>query len=81
MVRENLLTLYAAIEQGFASPLPAFVKEELEGYVACGVLQRGFAVFFCPSCQEQRLVAFSCGGRGLRKRAMARGRVWFWLLA
>ena len=31
VVRENVLTLYAAIEQGFASPLPKFVRDELEG--------------------------------------------------
>jgi hypothetical protein len=48
VVRENLATLYAAVEQGFASPLPAFVKDELEGYVACGVLARGL-----PSCTER----------------------------
>jgi hypothetical protein len=40
-VRENLATLNAAVEQGFAWPLPAFVKDELEGYIACGVLARG----------------------------------------
>jgi hypothetical protein len=77
VVRENLLTLYAAVEQGFASVLPAFVRDELEGYVACGVLSRGFAVFACPSCQERKLVAFSCGGRGFcpscTGRRMAQG--------
>jgi hypothetical protein len=71
-VRENLLTLYAAIEEGFASPLPEFVKDELEGYVACGILARGFAVFFCPTCQERRLVAFSCGGRGFCPSCLGR---------
>jgi hypothetical protein len=45
-VRENLLTLYAATEQGFESPLPAFVRDELEGYVACGVLARGKTVTY-----------------------------------
>ena len=59
VVRENLLTLYAAVEQGFAAALPSFVRDELEGYVACGVLTRGFAVFACPSCQERKLAAFS----------------------
>lgn len=58
------MTLYAAVEQGFASALPGFVKGELEGFIACGVLQRGFAVLSCPSCQKRKLVAFSCGGRG-----------------
>jgi hypothetical protein len=28
VVSENLLTLYAAIEQGFEAPLPEFVKRE-----------------------------------------------------
>jgi hypothetical protein len=64
VVRENLLTLLAAVEQGFASPLPKFVRAELEGYVHCGVLARGFALLECPSCSEPKLVAFSCGGRG-----------------
>jgi hypothetical protein len=71
-VRENLLTLYAAIEEGFASPLPKFVKDELEAYVACGVLQRGFAVFACPTCGERKLVAFSCSGRGFCPSCLGR---------
>jgi hypothetical protein len=41
VVRENLLTLYTAAEQGFESPVPAFVRDELEGYVACGAPARG----------------------------------------
>ncbi len=61
---DNLLTLYAAAEDGFASPLPAFVKDELEGFVNCGVLGRGFAVLACPDCREQKVVGFSCKGRG-----------------
>jgi hypothetical protein len=65
-VRENLRTLYAAAEQGFASPVPEFVKRELEGYVDCGLLARGFALLQCqnPDCKQQKLVAFSCKGRG-----------------
>jgi hypothetical protein len=36
---------YAAAEQGFAgAPLPGFVRSELEDYVDCGLLQRGFAL-------------------------------------
>ncbi len=66
VVRENLLTLYAAVEDGGAgASLPAFVRKELDGYVACGLLSRGFARVLCstPGCGESRLVAFSCGGR------------------
>ena len=47
VVRENLQTLYAAIEQGFAAPLPAFVRRELEDYLDCGLLCRGFAPLAC----------------------------------
>jgi hypothetical protein len=72
VVRESLLTLFAAIEQGFASPLPEFVRSELEGYVNCGVLARGFALLACPDCAEQKLVAFSCGGRGFCPSCLGR---------
>jgi hypothetical protein len=74
VVRENLATLYAAVEQGFASPLPAFVKHELEGYLACGVLARGFAILQCENadCRQKKLVAFSCKGRGFCPSCMGR---------
>jgi hypothetical protein len=74
IVRENLQTLYAAIEQGFAAPLPEFVRAELEGYVDCGLLCRGFALLKCknPDCREQRLVAFSCKGRGFCPSCLGR---------
>jgi hypothetical protein len=71
-VRENLLTLYAAAEQGFASALPKFVKEELEGFVNCGLLCRGFALLACPICSEQKLVAFSCKRRGFCPSCLGR---------
>jgi len=63
VVRDNLRTLYAAVEQGFAAPLPEFVRREFEQYLDCGLLCRGFAVLACEGCQERRLVAFSCKGR------------------
>jgi hypothetical protein len=60
VVRENLRTLYAAAEEGFAgAPLPGFVRAELEGYVDCGLLQRGFALIACRDCPERRLVALA----------------------
>lgn len=64
VVRDNLRTLYAAAEEGFASPLPGFVRDELEGFIDCGVLARGFAVVACQDCREQKVVGFSCKGRG-----------------
>jgi Transposase zinc-binding domain/Putative transposase len=65
VVRENLATLYAATEAGFdGTPLPRFVRQELDGYVGCGSLKRGFAHLRCEGCSDSRLVAFSCHGRG-----------------
>ena len=65
VVQENLDTLYGAVEDGaLAIALPKFVKKELEGYLECGLLCHGFARLKCGSCDETRLVAFSCKGRG-----------------
>ena len=42
VIRENLKTLYAVVEDGFAgAALPSFVRKELEGYLDCGLLCRG----------------------------------------
>jgi len=73
-VRDNLRTLYAAVEHGFAAPLPAFVRDELEAFVDCGVLARGFALLRCenPDCRERELVAFSCKGRGFCPSCLGR---------
>ncbi len=72
VVRDNLQTLYAAIEDGFASALPAFVRDEFERYLYCGLLCRGFARLECEQCHEQRLVAFSCKGRGFCPSCLGR---------
>jgi hypothetical protein len=75
VVRENLLTLYEAVEEGFAgASLPAFVRKELDGFVGCGLLCRGFARVLCgtPGCGGSRLVAFSCGGRGFCPSCLGR---------
>jgi hypothetical protein len=66
VVRDNVETLYAAVAAGFAgAALPPFVRRELEGYLDCGLLCRGFARLKCGSCGEQHLVAFACKGRGI----------------
>ncbi len=41
VVRENLDTLYDAVDEGALSiALPKFVRKELEGYLDCGLLCR-----------------------------------------
>lgn len=72
VVLDNLRTLYAAAEDGFTSPLPGFVRDELEGYIDCGVLARGFSVLACCDCPKRKAVAFSCKGRGFCASCLGR---------
>jgi len=44
--------------------LPRFVEDEFEAFLRCGWHASGFARFRCTRCREERLVAFSCKGRG-----------------
>ncbi len=45
-------------------PLPHFVDREFASYLRCGFLEHGFTRIHCPGCGHERLVAFSCKGRG-----------------
>ena len=65
VVRDNLETLYGAIDDGaLAVRIPKHARKELEAYLDCGLLCRGFARLKCEHCDDTRLVAFSCKGRG-----------------
>jgi hypothetical protein len=44
--------------------LPAFVTEEVEAFLKCGILSHGFLRVVCEGCRENRVVAFSCKRRG-----------------
>ena len=73
VVQDNLATLYGAVDDGaLAIALPKFVRKELEGYLDCGLLCRGFARLRCDGCEETRLVAFSCKGRGFCPSCLGR---------
>ena len=37
-----------------------FVDKVVFRYLDCGVLERGFARVFCPDCNEEYLLPFSC---------------------
>jgi hypothetical protein len=45
-------------------PVARFVERELRTYLECGVLAHGFLRVHCDDCGHDRLVAFSCKGRG-----------------
>jgi Transposase zinc-binding domain len=65
VVRENLETLYGAIGDGaLAVRIPKHARKELEAYLDCGLLCRGFARLKYQDCGERGLVAFSCKGHG-----------------
>lgn len=54
--------------------MPGFVRQELDGYLECGLLCRGFARVLCEKagCRASRVVAFSCGGRGFCPSCLGR---------
>ena len=45
--------------------MPRYVRDELRGYLRCGVFAHGFVRARCDACQHELLVAFSCKGRGV----------------
>ena len=65
IVREHFETFRAeAAHLRDGEGLPRFVEEEFEAFLRCGWLAGGFARFRCGGCGTDRLVAFSCKGRG-----------------
>ena len=65
VVQENVETF---IQMAETDPnrkgLPEYVKREFYEYLRCGILANGFLRLQCTSCRHERLVAFSCKGRG-----------------
>jgi hypothetical protein len=56
--------LDTARHEADGAPLPAFVEQEFRDFLTCGVLAHGFARLRCTECALERLVPFSCKGRG-----------------
>lgn len=53
------------------------VKENLEAYLNCGLLDHGAARVYCENCQHSFFVAFSCKGRNLCPSCSAKRAVKF----
>ena len=65
VVRTHLAAFLAAVEaRTEGSGLPSFVVGEFRKFLRCGVLSHGFARVRCGDCAFERLVPFSCKGRG-----------------
>ena len=43
---------------------PWFVERELRHFLKCGIFAYGFVRVYCDDCRADRLVPFSCKGRG-----------------
>jgi hypothetical protein len=65
IVSEHLATFLAHTERAYAAPLPKYVVDTFDGYLACGDVARGFLRCHCEGCRHDVLVAFSCRRRGL----------------
>jgi hypothetical protein len=65
VVREHLdHFLRAAADRADGAGLPEFIAREFRGFLTFGVLAHGFARVHCERCAPERLVPFSCKGRG-----------------
>jgi len=65
VIDEHLETfLDAAAQHADGHRLPKFVEQEFRDFLTCGVLAHGFARLRCGDCAFERLVPFSCKGRG-----------------
>jgi hypothetical protein len=65
LVQEHLATFLDHAARSYAAPLPRYVIDAFEGYLACGDLARGFLRCHCDGCGHDVLAAFSCKRRGL----------------
>ena len=50
--------------RGDESGLPRVVEQEFREFLTCGVLAHGFTRLRCGDCRFERLLPFSCKGRG-----------------
>ena len=65
VIQQHLLTFEQQwTDKSDGHTLPSFVTDELHDFLGCGILARGLAQLFCPTCHERYVVGWSCKGRG-----------------
>jgi hypothetical protein len=74
VVQHHLETFLARAE-ALGDTVPHWVEDDFRAYLACGILAHGFARARCGDCGTERLVAFSCKGRGVCPSCNARRMV------
>ncbi len=65
VVQHHLETFLAEAEQPDGRSIPSWVEHDFRRYLTCGILAHGFARLRCDACAQERLLAFSCKGRGV----------------
>jgi hypothetical protein len=65
LVKEHWRDFVQHAHESYEAPLPKYVVEEFQKYLACGDFAEGFVHVQCTSCGEDLAVAFSCKVRGL----------------
>jgi len=71
IVQEHLST-FVAEREAEGRPLPKYVLEEFEAYLKCGIPAYGFLRLECETCNQEKIVAFSCKRRGFCPSCCAR---------
>ena len=63
-MQQHAATFFAQAEDAAGADLPRFVKDELDAFLECGILDHGFLRLRCDDRGHDKLVAFSCKRRG-----------------
>ena len=58
------LRFFISAREAEQRPLPAYVKEELQAFLECGILNYGFLRIQCNTCKTENIIAFSCKKMG-----------------
>ncbi len=77
IVQHHLETFLARAAEAdpWGEGVAGWVEEDFRAYLRCGILAHGFARVRCDDCAAERLVAFSCKGRGVCPSCNARRMV------
>ncbi|TVR67119.1 MAG: hypothetical protein EA422_00730 [Gemmatimonadales bacterium] len=74
VVQHHLETFLAEAQDSgpMGRGVPRWVERDFRSYLRCGILAHGFARVRCTDCGHDRLLAFSCKGRGVCPSCNAR---------
>ena len=71
-VQQRAATFLAQAEAEACADQSQFLKDEVDGFLECGILAHGLRRLRCGDCGHDRLVAFSCKRLGFRPSCGAR---------